>query len=187
MYIVVQRLLIHIFPLLFHILQIAEKSESRKVIFEINPLIFRMPIVYLQLVNNVKIMKQVRLLNTKSDACRPSEFIGDYHIHIIVREGSMAFSDRRQITAREIEERHEEKLLMLGPVLERLNDELLRPLIDRTFNIMVRLSQGAWRQGRGAGYSHLLSAAAWTVGAWCGNRVEKNERRNVIHRTKELD
>src|SRR5574344_1026692 len=97
MYIVVQRLLIHIFPLLFHILQIAEKSESRKVIFEINPLIFRMPIVYLQLVNNVKNMKQVRLLNTKSDACRPSEFIGDYHIHIIVREGSMAFSDRRQM------------------------------------------------------------------------------------------
>lgn len=59
-----------------------------------------------------------------------------------------SFSDRRQITAREIEERHEEKLLMLGPVLERLNDELLRPLIDRTFNIMVRASQGAWRQGR---------------------------------------
>lgn len=57
-------------------------------------------------------------------------------------------SDRRQITAREIDERHEEKLLMLGPVLERLNDELLRPLIDRTFNIMVRASQGAWRMGQ---------------------------------------
>jgi len=45
-------------------------------------------------------------------------------------------SDRRQITAREISERHEEKLLMLGPVLERLHTELLDPLIDRTFNIM---------------------------------------------------
>ena len=44
-------------------------------------------------------------------------------------------SDRRQITAREIAERHEEKLLMLGPVLERLHTELLDPLIDRTFNI----------------------------------------------------
>jgi len=44
-------------------------------------------------------------------------------------------SDRRQITAREIAERHEEKLLMLGPVLERLHNELLDPLIDRTFNI----------------------------------------------------
>jgi len=28
--------------------------------------------------------------------------------------------------------------LMLGPVLERLHSELLDPLIDRTFNIMVR-------------------------------------------------
>lgn len=47
-------------------------------------------------------------------------------------------SDRRQITAREIEERHEEKLLMLGPVLERIEDELLDPLISRVFSIMVR-------------------------------------------------
>ena len=50
----------------------------------------------------------------------------------------LAMSDRRQITAREVEERHEEKLLMLGPVLERLEDELLDPLIDRTFSIMLR-------------------------------------------------
>ncbi len=49
-------------------------------------------------------------------------------------------SDRRQITAREVEERHEEKLLMLGPVLERLHDELLNPIIDRVFDIM-------WRRG----------------------------------------
>lgn len=32
----------------------------------------------------------------------------------------------------------EEKILMLGPVLERLNDECLNPLIDRAFSIMVR-------------------------------------------------
>lgn len=50
----------------------------------------------------------------------------------------LAQSDRRQITAREVEEKHEEKLLMLGPVMERLNDELLDPLIDRTFNIAMR-------------------------------------------------
>ena len=49
----------------------------------------------------------------------------------------LANSDRREITAREIEERHEEKLLMLGPVLERLHDELLDPLIDRTFAICL--------------------------------------------------
>ena len=40
------------------------------------------------------------------------------------------------ITAREVEERHEEKLIALGPVLERTNDELLDPFIDRTFQMM---------------------------------------------------
>lgn len=52
----------------------------------------------------------------------------------------MLINDNRQqrATAREIDERHEEKMLMLGPVLERLNDELLRPLIDRTFSILHR-------------------------------------------------
>lgn len=45
--------------------------------------------------------------------------------------------DRRQITAEEIARRYEEKLLALGPVLERLHDELLKPLIDIVFEIMV--------------------------------------------------
>lgn len=38
-----------------------------------------------------------------------------------------------RMTATEVAERHEEKLLMLGPVLERLHNELLQPLIDATF------------------------------------------------------
>ena len=50
----------------------------------------------------------------------------------------LAMSDRRQMTATEVAERNEEKLLMLGPVLERLNDELLNPIIDRAFSIMLR-------------------------------------------------
>lgn len=50
----------------------------------------------------------------------------------------LAQSDRRQITAREIEERHEEKLLALGPVLEQLNQDMLDPLIDNTFALMVK-------------------------------------------------
>lgn len=50
----------------------------------------------------------------------------------------MAQSDRREITAREIVERHEEKLLALGPVLERLHNELLNVSIDRVFGIMAR-------------------------------------------------
>lgn len=50
----------------------------------------------------------------------------------------LASSNRREITAREIEERHEEKLLALGPVLEQLNQDLLDPLIDITFQICLR-------------------------------------------------
>lgn len=43
-----------------------------------------------------------------------------------------------RMTATEVAERHEEKLLMLGPVLERLHNELLDPLIETTFARMVR-------------------------------------------------
>ncbi|MBP8282307.1 MAG: hypothetical protein KAX46_00065 [Chromatiaceae bacterium] len=45
--------------------------------------------------------------------------------------------DRSGITAREVAERHEEKLLMLGPVLERMFNEMLSPLIDVTFDEML--------------------------------------------------
>lgn len=41
--------------------------------------------------------------------------------------------DRAQITATEILERKEEKMLMIGPVLMRLFSELLDPVVDRTF------------------------------------------------------
>ncbi len=50
----------------------------------------------------------------------------------------IANDQRSNITAREIAERHEEKLLMLGPVLERLHTELLDPLIDITFTKMLQ-------------------------------------------------
>lgn len=50
----------------------------------------------------------------------------------------LANSDRRQMTAREVAEKHEEKLLALGPVLERLHNELLNKLIDRAFSILQR-------------------------------------------------
>jgi len=46
---------------------------------------------------------------------------------------------RSGTTATEIAERHEEKLLILGPVLERIQSEMLNPSIDRTFAIMLRL------------------------------------------------
>jgi hypothetical protein len=52
---------------------------------------------------------------------------------------------RSNITAREIQERHEEKMLMLGPVVERVNDEVLDPLIDRVFDILIRRSMPYWQ------------------------------------------
>ena len=42
-----------------------------------------------------------------------------------------------RMTATEVAERHEEKLLMIGPVLERLHNELLAPLVEGTFARMV--------------------------------------------------
>ena len=43
-----------------------------------------------------------------------------------------------QMTATEVIQRNEEKMRLLGPVLGRLQSELLKPLIDRTFNIILR-------------------------------------------------
>ena len=42
-----------------------------------------------------------------------------------------------QMTATEVAERQSEKMLMLGPVLERLDNELLSPLIEMTFDKML--------------------------------------------------
>lgn len=42
-----------------------------------------------------------------------------------------------RMTATEVAMRQEEKMLMLGPVLERLDNELLYPLVDSTFSYMV--------------------------------------------------
>jgi len=49
----------------------------------------------------------------------------------------LANSNNTNMTATEVAERHEEKLLMLGPVLERLHNELLDPLIEMTFDRMI--------------------------------------------------
>ena len=56
--------------------------------------------------------------------------------------------DNAQTTATEINARREEKMLMLGPVLERLNDEAFDPLIKRTFGIMLRKSELLWGTDR---------------------------------------
>ncbi len=49
-----------------------------------------------------------------------------------------------QMTATEVIQRKEEKMLMLGPVVERNNDELFDPLMDQVFQIMVEQSTPRW-------------------------------------------
>lgn len=44
----------------------------------------------------------------------------------------------------ELMQREQEKLLQLGSVLETVHVEVLKPLIDRTFNKLVRLSEPGW-------------------------------------------
>ena len=44
----------------------------------------------------------------------------------------------RQMTATEVAERNAEKMLLLGPVLDRLRSELFQPLIARVFGVSQR-------------------------------------------------
>lgn len=58
-----------------------------------------------------------------------SDFYNDLFLAVIN-------ADKSNMTALEISKRYEEKLLMLGPVLERLQSEFLDPIILRTISIM---------------------------------------------------
>lgn len=48
-----------------------------------------------------------------------------------------ADSDRREMTAAEVRARQEERMLLLGPMLERFQDEALTPVIEIVFDIMM--------------------------------------------------
>ena len=50
----------------------------------------------------------------------------------------LLITENRNMTATEVLQRNEEKMRILGPVLGRLQSELLEPLIIRVFNIMLR-------------------------------------------------
>lgn len=51
---------------------------------------------------------------------------------------AMTQLEKGQLTATEVSERHDEKMVQLGPVTERLGSEFLRPAINRTFSILLR-------------------------------------------------
>jgi len=49
-----------------------------------------------------------------------------------------ANSDRREMTAEEVLKRHEEKIMVLGPVLGRFDQDLLKPSVERNFAVSLR-------------------------------------------------
>lgn len=53
----------------------------------------------------------------------------------------LASQNLPRMTATEVAERHEEKLIQLGPMLERLHDELLEPLVRLTFRLMLEAGE----------------------------------------------
>ena len=60
-------------------------------------------------------------------------------IHTIFkRDLFLLITDRPEMTATEVVERSQEKLIMLGPVTERQVPDVLEPMLSRTFNIMNR-------------------------------------------------
>jgi hypothetical protein len=71
---------------------------------------------------------QIQAMQDSRDMIR-STFFADLFLTIIA-------SQDRDMTARQVEEMHVEKMMMIGPVLERLENELLDPLIGRCFALM---------------------------------------------------
>ena len=60
-------------------------------------------------------------------------------IHTIFkRDLFLLITDRPEMTATEVVERSQEKLIMIGPVTERQIPDTLEPMLSRTFNIMDR-------------------------------------------------
>jgi hypothetical protein len=53
----------------------------------------------------------------------------------------LLYGRERQMTATEVAELSSERLLVLGPVLESVHDELLEPMVDMTFDYMLEAGQ----------------------------------------------
>lgn len=89
----------------------------------------------------------------------------------------LAIMDDRQRTATEIVERKEEKIVELSPILERLNFDVLDPLVDRTFNIMLRQGEipkpppELWGSDLKIEYTSVMAQAMKAVGLASIDRV----------------
>lgn len=85
--------------------------------------------------------------------------------------------NRANVTATEVAERHEEKLLLLGPVIERQEAEFLNPIIERAFGILGRAGmlppppEEIQQQDMKIEYISLLAQAQKQVGTHAVEKV----------------
>jgi len=81
------------------------------------------------------------LYDIKPDITAITAAIDEQRIHIreaLYNDLFLMLQDRNPATATEVREMQQEKLLLLGPVIERQFFELLDPTINRIYNIMLR-------------------------------------------------
>ena len=83
---------------------------------------------------NTNAMAENRLTRAELKAAIRSHFYADLWMRILDDERA------QRATASEIEEGKQELMLQLGPVLEHLNPELLRPGVDRAYGIGLRMN-----------------------------------------------
>lgn len=81
-------------------------------------------------------IQQVRVEINECEQDISAVFFEDLFLMISQQDGTM--------TAYEVAQLKEEKMLMMGPVVERNNDELLDPLIDQVFSILYDRSIPYW-------------------------------------------
>ncbi|MEW5723435.1 MAG: portal protein, partial [Thermodesulfobacteriota bacterium] len=94
-------------------------------------------------------------------------FFNDLFVFLLRRPG---------VTATEVVERHEEKLLLLGPVIERQQSELLDPLIERVFGILERSGRLPGAPPEIQGYDLKIDKL------WTGVRRPVSYGRNIARR-----
>jgi hypothetical protein len=85
-----------------------------------------------------EISPKVQDLEYKQDQVRQRIKRGFYEDLFLMLAYSDPTASKQPVTAAEIAERHDEKLLALGPVLQQVEQALLKPAIDRVFAVMVR-------------------------------------------------
>jgi hypothetical protein len=84
---------------------------------------------------------RIEPLETKGNIPVGRDMLNDYRTAIhngYFTDLFLLLADRKNMTATEVQERIAEKMVMLGPVIGRLQSEMLDPIITRTFGILLR-------------------------------------------------